>query len=419
MTLFRNARLLDPASGHDGHGALRTRGREIIEIADELSPEAGESVIDLDGKALAPALIDLRVNASPSSAGAGGLTAAARAAAAGGVGTLVLAPEGDGAFKPEHFAALEAASMQTAVKLLTAGRLVRDEDELAEAGLMLRAGAVMLADGGRSISDARLARRALAYAATFDAWTSLRAEEAHLAADTCAHESDLAMRLGLPARPAAGERMAIERAAALAELTGAQILFDRVTTAAGLAALRQARERGLEILASTAITHLLFNEVDAGGFDARYRLEPPLRAEADRLALIEAVALGDIDIVVSDHVARTGEAKAHPFPEAAPGSANLEALLPALCSLAAEGRITLIDALRAVTSAPAQMLDLDQGRLEPGAPADLVAFDPDAPVVYGRAGLACEASSAFQGRRLTGRVLITMINGAMIHQPAG
>lgn len=418
MTLFLNARLIDPASGHDGPGALRTRDREIVEIADDLQAFTGEEVMDLAGKALAPALIDLRVQAALRTGGAAGLAATAEAAAAGGIGAIVISAEA-GLTRPEHFAPIDAAALDSPVNLLAAGRLADAQGELGEAGLLLRAGAVLLGDGGTPIRDTRLARRALSYAATFEAWTSLRAEDADLADGTCAHEGDLAMRLGLPARPGAGERMAIERAAALAELTGAQILFDRITTGDGLAALAQARARGLEIAASAPITHLMFNEVDAGGFDARYRLEPPLRSETDRLALIKALADGDIDVVVSDHAACTGEAKDHPFPEAAPGSANLEALLPALCTLAADGRVKLVDALRAVTSGPAQLLGLAQGRLEPGAPADLVAFDPDAPIVHGRSGLVCTAASAFEGRRLTGRVLITMVNGVMIHQPAG
>jgi dihydroorotase len=288
---------------------------------------------------------------------------------------------------------------------------------MGEIGLMLRAGAAFIGDGGAAIADTRLARRILAYASTFDAWISLRAEEPHLARGTCAHESDLAMRLGLPARPGAGERLAIERAAALCELTGAQLMIDRITTQDGLTALAAARARGLELAATAPVTHFIFNEVDAGGFDSRFRLEPPLRGEADRLALIDALANGDLDAVVSDHHASTGEAKAHPFPEAEPGSANLEALLPALCTLAADGRLSLIDALRPVTSGPAELLGLDQGRLEPGAPADLVVFDPEAPVVYGRNSLVCGASSAFENRRLFGKVLITIVEGAIIYQP--
>ncbi len=177
--------------------------------------------------------------------------------------------------------------------------------------------------------------------------------------------------------------------------------------------------RELDIAATTPITHLIFNEMDAGGFDARFRLEPPLRREEDRLALIEALAGGTIAALVSDHRTCTGESKAHPFPEAAPGSANLEALLPALCTLVAEGRLSLLDALWPVTAGPADLFGLDQGCLAPGSPADLVVFDPDAPVVYGRGERVCIASSAFENRRMAGKVLITLVEGAIIYQPEG
>lgn len=417
MILLRNARLIDPASGRDEISALRVRDGLIAETG-ALEPLDDEQVIDLDGACLAPGLIDLRCWTKPGGSGRSGLEASARAAAAGGVTTLVLAPDsGSGLSAPEHFTAVEAAALTSAVRLLPAGLLVDACGEMGEIGLMLRSGAALIGDGGRPVADTRLLRRALSYASVFETWVGLRPEDAHLAADTVASESDLAMRLGLPARPAQSERIAVERAAALAELTGAKLLFDRVTTRDGLSALGAARKRGLELAASAPVTHLMFNEVDAGGFDARFRLEPPLRAEADREALIDALSQGLIDAVVSDHRACTGEAKGHPFPEAEPGSASLEALLPALCTLAQDGRMALIDALRAVTSGPADLLDLPQGRLEPGAPADLVAFKPDAPVVYGRDPLACAAPSAFEGRRLFGRVLITLVEGAIIAQP--
>ncbi|MGX6647643.1 dihydroorotase [Maricaulaceae bacterium MS644] len=420
MMLLRNARLIDPASGHDGPGDVRIRDGLIIEIADGLAPQDGEKVHDLAGAALAPALIDLRCWARPGAGGAAGLDATARAAAAGGVGTLVLAPDsGAGLSRPEDFASIETAALTSPVRMLPAGLAVDAAGEMGEIGLMLRAGAALVGDGGAAIADTRLARRILAYASTFDAWVSLRAEDHYLSRETCAHESDLAMRLGLPARPGAGERLAIERGAALCELTGARMMFDRITTADALSALATARARGLELAASAPVTHFIFNEVDAAGFDARFRLEPPLRGESDRIALIKALEDGDIDAVVSDHRATTGEAKAHPFPEAEPGSANLEALLPALCTLAVDGRLSLLDALRPVTSGPADLVGLDQGRLEPGAPADLLVFDPEAPVVYGRAGLACGSSSAFENRRLFGKVLITIVEGAIIYQPEG
>ncbi len=418
MTLIRNARLIDPASGRDELGDLKIAEGLIEAVGGTLLPKGDEPIIDLEGAVLAPALIDLRCQVNPGASGRSGLTATALAAAAGGVGTLVIAPDPD-LSTPERFAPIDNAALASPVRLLPAGLLVDEAGEMGEIGLMLRAGAALLGDGGRPISDTRLARRALSYAATFEAWSSLRAEDPDLARNTCAHEGDLAMRLGFGARPAIGERIAVDRAVALAELTGARILMDRISTLEGLAALKAARGKGLEVAATTPVTHLIFNEVDTASYDARYRLEPPLRGEADREALIAALGAGEIDAIVSDHRACTGEAKAHPFPDAEVGSATLEALLPALCTLVADERLDLIDALRAVTSGPADLLGLEQGRLEVGAPADLVAFNPDTPNIYGREGLACEAPSAFENRRLVGKALITFVNGAIINQPTG
>lgn len=416
--LFQNARLIDPLSGHDDLGDLRVRGQDIVETGTALLPADDEQVIDCAGKILAPSLIDLRCTASLSSTGLSGLVSTAKAGAAGGFGTLIISPD-SGLDRPEAFAALEAASIETPVKLLPSGRLIDEVDELGEIGLMLRSGAAFVGDGGRAVADSRLLRRALSYAATFDTWTSVRVDDPFLSQDSCSHESDLALRLGFSARPALAERMAIERACALAELTGAKLILDRVTTEHGLDALADARMRGLDLAASVPITHLIFNEVDTASFDARYRLDPPLRSEEDRLALIRAIAQGEIDLLISDHLACTGESKAHPFPEAAPGSANLEAVLPALCQLVANRELSWIEALRPLTSNPAQLLDLDQGQLTPGSPADLVLFDPDKPIVHRADSLECSAPSAFENRRLCGEVLITLSNGAIVYQLFG
>jgi len=420
MMLFVNARLIDPATDRDEAGALRVADGRIVETAPHLTAREGEQVIDLKGAVLAPGLIDLRCCADPTSAGGGGADATVRAAAAGGVTSLVLAPDsGQGLARPEDFTAVNTAALTSAVRLYAAGLAITGQDDMAEIGLCLRAGAVMVGDGGVPIADSRLARRVLAYAGGFDAWVSLRPEDPGLSRDTVATESDLAMRLGLSARPALSEALAIRRDAALTALTGARLLVDRVTTADGLLALNAARSEGLEIAATAPISHLIFNEMDTGGLDARFRLEPPLRSEADRMALIDALAQGRIDAVVSDHRACSNAAKAHPFPEAAAGSATLEALLPALNTLAQDGRLSLVDALRPVTSGPADLLGLEQGRLADGAPADLVVFDPDAPVVYGRGALQCRAASAFSGRRLFGKPLITIAEGAIIYQLEG
>lgn len=409
--LITGARLVDPASGHDGPCDVRIEGGLIAETGQGLAAGPEDRVISARGHVLAPALIDLRAR----SGGPDSLDTVLKAAATGGVGTLLLAPEqGGGVTRAEDVERI--AAHNGPIRVYASGLAVTRDGEMGEIGLMLRAGALCAGDGGRPISDARLARRVLAYASGFDAWMALTPEDAELSRDTIAHESDMSVRMGLAARPAVSERIGIERAAALAELTGARILFDRVTTSEGLSALAAARWRGLEIAATAPITHLAFNEIDMGGFDPRFRLDPPLRAPSDREALIAAVAEGLIDAVVSDHAPVAPETKANPFPDAAPGSAHIEALLPALCALAAEGRFSLAEALRPVTSGPADLFGLPQGRIEPGAPADLVIFDPDAPVIHGRAGRISTAPSAFSGRRLHGRVLTTLVGGVIAYE---
>ncbi|MEO1038167.1 MAG: amidohydrolase family protein [Pseudomonadota bacterium] len=413
--LIENVRLIDPASRLDVHGGLLVRDGRIEAVGEAVDAPHDVERMDGGGAVLAPALIDLRARAAEPGAGPERLHETLRRAAAGGIGTLVLAADsGSGIATPEQVEWVGARAVSSPVRLLASGLAVRD-GAMAEIGLMLKAGAVYLSDGGIPQADSSLVRRLMAYSAGFEAWFSLRAEDAFLARDTTATEGDLSARLALAARPALSEALAIERNAGLAALSGGRLLVDRVTTREGLAAIANARLRGVEIAATAPITHLMFNEVDAGGFDTRYRLEPPLRAQSDREALIEALSEGRIDAIVSDHTPVQGFEKANPFSDAPPGSAHLEAVLPALCSLVAENRLSLLEALAPVTSGPAGLLGLNQGRLTPGAPADLVLFDPDAPIVMPR--VANDPPSAFSGRRLFGRILMTMVDGAIIVEP--
>jgi len=421
-TLFiSGARLMDPATGRETQGDLRIENGVIEEIGPGLAAQDGDTIIEAEGAVLAPALIDIGARASePGRGGIENLDTTLRAAAAAGVGTLVLsAASGSGLTRPEDIEWISYRGLQSPVRLLGAACTHTSTGEMAELGLMLRAGAALVSDGGEIVSDTRFLRNLLSYASAFDAWVGLTPEDIHLSAGTVAHESAMAVRLGLAARPGISQRLGVERLAALAELTGARILFERLSTADGLDALKTARKRGLELAASAPLTHLVFNEVDMGGLDPAYRLDPPLRGESDRLALLGAINDGLIDLIVSDHTPVALEAKANPFSDAAPGSASLEALIPALCTLDADGQLPLIAGLKALTSNPADLLGLAQGRLDEGAPADLVMFDPDAPNVYGKDGLESPAPSAFAGRRLQGRVLMSVVDGAIVYARPG
>jgi len=208
----------------------------------------------------------------------------------------------------------------------------------------------------------------------------------------------------------------LERDIALAALTGAQLLVDQVSTAGALASLERAKALSLPILATASINHLSFNELDIGDYRTFCKLIPPLRSEDDRVALIDALASGLVDIVVSAHAPAPPEDKRLPYDEAAPGSVGLETLLPALLTLWHENEVPLVRLIGAVTLAPAKAIGLAAGRLAKGAPADLVLVDIDAPRLIDAASLISRSrNSAFDGRRLQGEVRMTVVDGRVVY----
>ena len=425
---FVNARLIDPESGYDGPGCLLARDGVIAEVRRSPtfdSRPAEARLLDCEGAARAPGLIALRVKTGePGGAAAETLKSAAEAAAAGGVTTLVLQPDTD---PPVDEPALVDFLLRRGrdlglVKMLAAGAATRGlkGEQLAEIGLMAEAGAAYFTDVDRPIRDSRVLRRVMAYAGAFNALIAHRPADPWLSEGASATEGELAGRMGLPSVPAVAERIVLERDLALAELTGARLLVDQITTAEALDSLARARAKGLEVAASVSINHLSFNEVDVGDYRTFLKLDPPLRPEADRLALIEALREGLIDVIVSAHAPAPAEGKRLPFAEATPGAVGLETLLPAGLNLHHAAGLELIDILRPLTLGPAQLLGLAGGRLSAGAPADLVLFDVDAPVVIDAERLISRSkNSPFDGRRLQGQVLLTLVDGRIVWRREG
>lgn len=411
-----NARLVDPASGQDGPGGVLIEDGVITQCGAEIDIQAADEVIDAQGRILAPALIDLRAAIEPGLTPDGEtLDSLSAGAARGGIGTVVLAPNDVTLLdKPESL----GGNTRPGIRVLRAGAATigLDGTSMAEIGLMARAGAVYVSQGDQPIASTQTMRRVLAYASQFDLWVSARPADASLSADTVATESDWSARLGLPAEPPISERIAIERDASLAELSGGKLLIDRLSTQSALDALRHVRSRDIEIAATVAIAHLTLNEVDAGALDGAFRMTPPLRLESDRRALVDAVANGEIDAIVSDHRPTPYDDKAEPFATAVPGTLSVETLLGALLGLVHDNELELIDALRPLTSGPADLLGLPQGRIAEGAPADLIVLDGDKPWVCDPDDFAsARGNSAWAGRRFQGRVLQTLIGGDIIH----
>lgn len=424
-TAFVNARLVEPESRYDGPGCVIVAEGVIADVVrrpslDRLSPDL--RVVDCNGALLIPGLIDLRVKTGePGNEPRETLKSASRAAAAGGVTTIVVQPDTSPAIDEPAMVdfILRRARDIELVHVLPAGAATRgcEGERMTEIGLMQEAGAVYFTDVDRPILDSRVLRRLLSYASGFDALIAHRPADPHLTEGAAATESDFAARLGLPSAPAVAERIMLERDLALAELTGGRLLVDQVTTADALETLQRGRRKGLEVAATVSINHLTFNELDVGDYRTFFKLDPPLRPESDRQALIDAVAAGAVEIIVSAHSPAPAEDKRLPFDEAAPGAVGLETFLPALLAFHHDERVPLIDLIRAVTLAPAQLLGLPAGRIAPGAPADLTLVDLDAPVVIDADRLLSKSrNSPFDGRRLQGQVLLTMVDGRVVHR---
>ncbi|WP_420469754.1 dihydroorotase [Brevundimonas sp. FT23042] len=419
-----NARLLDPATDYDGPGALLIVDGVITEVihGSHASAPEGVEVLDAGGLCVAPGLIDIRVKTGePGDEPKETLKSASLAAAAGGVTTIVVQPDTDPAIDDpamiDHIQRRGAALGLVNVRAAGAATRARDGQRMAEIGLMDEAGALYFTDGDKVIASTRTLQRVMSYAAAFNALIACRPADPWLSEGAVATSGELATRLGLSGAPAIAERIQLERDLALVEQTGARFLVDQISTEGALETLARARGKGLEVAASVSINHLCFNELDIGDYRTFYRLDPPLRAESDRQALVEAVRDGLIDVITSAHAPAPAEDKRRPFSEATPGAVGLETLLPAALTLHHEDGLDLLDVLRPLTSGPAALLGLAAGVLKVGAPADLVLFDPGAPIVIDAAALRSKSkNSPFDGRRLQGRVHGTLVGGRRVYE---
>jgi len=426
-TVFCNARLIDSASGLDAKGGLLVENGKIADGGARLFGDVDRSdpeVIDCKGMVLAPGLIDMRVfTGEPGSEHRETLESASRAAAAGGVTTIVVMPNTDPVIdEPSLVDFIRRRAQATAsVRVAPMAALTRHlaGEVMTEIGLLKEAGAVAFTDGDRTIANTRVLRRALAYASTFGVLVVGHAEDPDLAEDVSVTEGEYAMRLGLPAAPAAAEAMIVERDIRLVELTGARYHFGQISCRASLEAIVAAKRNGLPITCGVAAHHLALNELDVGPYYTFMKVKPPLRSEADRAAMVEGVASGEIDVIVSSHDPQAADTKRLPFAQAAFGAVGLETLLPVALGLCHDGRADLLHVLKALTAAPAAILGLDAGTLAKGAPADLVLIDPDSPFVVDHNALHSRArNTPFDGRKFEGRAMKTFVGGECVFDRA-
>lgn len=418
-----NARLIDPATGMDDKGGVLIENGVIIDVgAGVTKTTAADVKIDAKGKALAPGLIDLRVKTGePGAENKETLQTASDAAAAGGVTTFVVMPDTDPVIDSVALVDFikRRADGVAKVKVHPAAGLTLGLDgaKMSEIGLIREAGAAFFTNGDKPVEDAGVLRRAMSYAASFNALVTSRPDTPALSKNTVMNAGAFAARLGLRGAPPEAEWIALERDLMLAETTGVRLLVDCISTARSLAAIERARKAGVKVTCSVASYSLFFNELDVGDYLTYCKVQPPFRTESDRMALIDGLKRGVIDAVVSAHDPQPTEDKRLPIADASFGAVGLETLLPALLSIAVREEIPLATALKPVTSGPADLLGLPQGRLAVGAPADLVLFDAAAPWACDRDDLSSRSkNSPFDGRKLEGRVLRTWVNGATVFE---
>ena len=422
-TLFTDARLIDPEQGTDAPGWLLIEEGVIkaVGTANDPAPAAAR-VIDCAGHCLAPGIVDIGVKVcEPGERHKESYRSAGLAAAAGGVTTIVTRPDTAPAIdSPEtlEFVARRAnAAGPVNVRPMAALTKGREGREMTEIGFLMDAGAVAFTDCDHVVTNTKVFQRALTYARALGALVIAHPQEPGLSDGAAATSGKFASLRGLPSVSPMAERMGLDRDIALLEMTGAAYHADQITTARALPALERAKRNGLDITAGTSIHHLTLNELDVADYRTFFKVKPPLRAEDDRQAVIEGVRTGLIDIISSMHTPQDEESKRLPFEEAASGAVALETLLPAALRLYHSGDLDLPTLFRAMSLNPARRLGLASGRLAPGAPADLVVFDPDKPFVMDRTTLRSKSKNTpFDGQRLQGKVRATYVAGAPVFE---
>ncbi|MFT3848936.1 MAG: dihydroorotase [Propionivibrio sp.] len=408
---IKGGRVVDPKSGFDAVADLCIVEGKVASIGECPDGFRAETVIDAVGKIVCPGFVDLATRL-------GSLGSELTAAVAGGVTAVACPPDTNPPLDEpglverlvRHSEALGLA------RVFPIGALTQQlaGEKLAEMNSLARAGCSAFSQAKQPVFDTQVLFRAMQYAATFGYPIHLQPEDHYLARDGVAHDGEVASRLGLAGIPVCAETVAISTALQLASETGARLHFARLSSAAGVAMVRKAKQQGAKVSCDVAVHHLHLSEVDIGYFDSHARFDPPLRSGADRAALREAVSEG-LAAICSDHSPVDADGKQLPFAEAVPGATALELLLPLTLKLAEEMQIPLATALARVTCDPADVLGIDAGSLAVGKPADVCVFDPREPWRVSPENLRSQGKNTpFIGYEMAGRVSATLVGGRVV-----
>jgi dihydroorotase len=419
---IKNGRLIDPKNNIDALQDIFIAAGRVLAIGQAPAGFVAKKTIDAAGLTVIPGLIDLSARLrEPGSEYRATLESEMSAAVAGGITSLACPPDTEPALDEpglvemlKHRARELSQANVYPVGALTYGLKGVELTEMAE---LADAGCVAFSQADAPLTDTRVMMRAMQYAATFDFGVWLRPQDSFLARDGVAHDGEVATRLGLPGIPVCAETIALSTMLQLARATGVRLHICRISSAAGVAMIREAKKEGLVLTCDVSMNHIHLSEMDIGFFDSNCHLVPPLRSQRDRDALRAGLLEGVIDAICSNHSPVDEDAKQLPFAEAEAGATGLELLLPLVLKWAQQGRHAVADAIAKVTLNPARILNIDAGHLSVGAAADICIYDPETYWKVEAAALKSQGKNTpFLGMELQGKVRYTLVNGQIVFQ---
>lgn len=424
VTILKNLRIIDPSRDLDETGTIVIEDGRIAaagaDARNQGAPE-GADVRDCAGLVAVPGLVDARVyTGEPGAEHRETIASASRAAAAGGVTSFIMMPDTDPVIDDIALVeyVLKTARDKALVNVYPAAALTKGlaGEEMSEFGLLLEAGAVCLTNGRAPLHDTLILRRALTYAREFDAVIALESRDRYLGANGVMNEGLFASWLGLSGIPREAEIIPLERDLRIAALTRGKYHAAKISVPESAEAIRVARGRGADVTCGISINHLSLNENDIGEYRSFFKLSPPLRSEDDRNAMVDALADGTIDIIVSSHDPQDVDTKRLPFADAADGAIGLETLLSAALRLHHSGRVPLKRLISAMSTRPAEIFGLDAGTLKPGAKADIALLDLDEPWLVSEDSIISRSKNTpFENARFSGRAIETYVGGRRIY----
>jgi|AntRauTorcE11897_2_1112592.scaffolds.fasta_scaffold02587_6 dihydroorotase len=412
-------RVIDPAQNLDQQLDVHLQDGKILALGDAPQDFVAEQTLSAEGLIVSPGFIDLSCHLrEPGPSYKGNIASETQAALAGGFTSVCARPDTQPPLDNPAVVRVvrEKAEAVGQVRVLPVGALTQNLEGqlLTNLSGLQASGCVAFSNLRSAIQDNLVLRRCMEYAATFDLLLIFYPEDASLAAGGCAHEGAMASQLGLQGIPETAETLAVAQNLLLIEQTGIRAHFSHLSSARALKLVTEARQRGLPVSADVAASHLLYTDRQLEDFDSNYHLQPPLRSEADRQALIRGLSQGELQAVSSGHLPHEQAAKMAPFAASEPGISSLETLLPQLLSLVEENLLDYTAMLASLTSGPAAILGEKLGNLEPGMPADLTLFDPEKTwVLNEQNGYSAGHNTPCWNRELKGRVMATLVGGEL------